>query len=230
MEPQSVIEQKTAYRSNELVFERPRSLNRKRTYFFCKRLFDIILSLLSLIIFSPVFLIVALAVRLESKGSVIYRHKRIGMNYKPLYLLKFRSMVINSDEIFSKFTPKQKAEFEKNFKLADDPRITHVGKFLRKTSLDELPQLINILLGEMSIVGPRPVVDREIDRYEKEKSTFLSAKPGLTGYWQANGRSATTYEERMKMELYYIKHASFWLDLKVIWTTIMAVFLRKGAL
>ena len=121
-------------------------------------------------------------------------------------------------------------EFEENQKLQHDPRITKLGNFLRKTSLDELPQMINILKGEMSFVGPRPVVDGEIEKYGKNKNKLLSVKPGLTGYWQVNGRSNTTYEDRMNMELYYVDNCSLWLDIKIFLKTFVAVFEKKGAI
>ena len=202
---------------------------RKKIYLCIKRLFDIVLSLIGLIILLPLFLIIAIIIKLDSKGPVFFKHKRIGKNGKTIGVYKFRSMVINAEELIKKFTPEQKAEYEKNFKLDNDPRITRVGKVLRKTSLDELPQLINILIGNMSIVGPRPIVTGEIDKYGDQKDKFLSMTPGLTGYWQASGRSDVEYDERIQMELYYIDHCSLWLDIKIIFKTFFAVIKRKGA-
>ncbi|MCD7893365.1 MAG: sugar transferase [Erysipelotrichaceae bacterium] len=123
----------------------------------------------------------------------------------------------------------KKREWDANFKLENDPRITKVGNILRKTSLDELPQILNIFLGNMSIIGPRPVIDEEVELYGKDKDKFLSVKPGLTGYWAANGRSSTTYEERMEMELYYVENCSIWLDIKIFFKTIISVLKREGA-
>lgn len=202
---------------------------RKRIYLIIKRFFDIILSLIGLIILSPIFLIIAIIIKIDSKGPVFFKHKRIGKNGKMIGVYKFRSMVTNAEELIKKFTPEQKAEYEKNFKLDNDPRITKVGKFLRKSSLDELPQLINILIGNMSIVGPRPIVTGEIDKYGDQKDKFLSMTPGLTGYWQASGRSDVEYDERIRMELYYIDHCSLWLDIKIIFKTFIAVIKKEGA-
>ena len=202
---------------------------RKRIYLIIKRFFDILLSLIGLVILLPIFIIIAIIIKLDSKGPVFFKHKRIGKNGKTIGVYKFRSMVINAEELIKKFTPEQKAEYEKNFKLDNDPRITRVGKILRKTSLDELPQLINIFIGNMSIVGPRPIVTGEIDKYGDQKDKFLSMTPGLTGYWQASGRSDVEYDERIKMELYYIDHCSLWLDIKIIFKTFFAVIKREGA-
>ncbi len=202
---------------------------RKRIYLFIKRFFDIVLSLVGLILLSPIFLIIAIIIKLDSKGPVFFKHKRIGKNGKQIGVYKFRSMVINAEELIAKFTPEQKKEYETNFKLDNDPRITRVGKFLRKSSLDELPQILNILLGNMSIVGPRPIVKKELEKYGKNKDKFLSMTPGLTGYWQASGRSDVDYDERIKMELYYIDNCSLWLDFKIMLKTVVAVIKKEGA-
>lgn len=202
---------------------------RKRIYFFIKRLFDFIMSLIGLIVLSPIFIIIGILIKIDSKGPVFFKHKRIGKNGKMIGVYKFRSMVINAEELKEKFTPEQKAEYEKNFKLDNDPRITRIGKILRKTSLDELPQLLNILFGSMSIVGPRPIVEKEIEKYGNKRDKFLSVTPGLTGFWQASGRSDIEYDERIKMELYYVDHCSLWLDFKIILKTVVAVIKREGA-
>jgi len=138
-------------------------------------------------------------------------------------------MVVNAQEVFEAFTPEQKAEFEKNFKLENDPRITRIGNFLRKSSLDELPQLVNIIMGNMSVVGPRPIVKKELVKYGKDVDKLLTVKPGLTGFWQANGRSDTSYEERVKMDMYYIDHRSFFMDIKIIFQTVKSVIKGEGA-
>ena len=166
-------------------------------YKYIKRIIDILLSSIGLIVLSPVFLVIALLIKKESNGPVFFKHKRIGKNGKEIEIYKFRSMVPNAEELMKKFTPEQMKEFKENFKLEDDPRITKIGKFLRKTSLDELPQLINILKGELSIIGPRPIVKEELEKYRNNKEKFLSVTPGLTGYWAANGRSDITYKQRM---------------------------------
>ena len=138
-------------------------------------------------------------------------------------------MVDNAEDLIKKFTPEQMKEFKQNFKLEHDPRVTKFGKLLRKTSLDELPQLINIIRGDLSIIGPRPVIEPELEKYENNKRKFLSITPGLTGYWAANGRSNTTYEQRMIMELYYIDNISWKLDLKIFFKTILSVLKKEGA-
>ncbi|WP_055069572.1 sugar transferase [Clostridium massiliamazoniense] len=213
--------------------EKNRNLQKARgssLYLFMKRLFDIICATIGLIVFSPFYIIITIWVKLDSKGPAFFGHKRIGQDRKEISVYKFRSMVINAQEVLENFTPEQKAEFEKNFKLENDPRITKAGDFLRKTSLDELPQLINIIKGDMSIVGPRPIVQKEIDKYGEYADKLFSVKPGLTGYWQANGRSDTTYEERVQMDMYYIDNRSFWLDIKIIFQTAISVIKKEGAM
>ena len=201
----------------------------KRAYFFFKRCFDIVLSVISLVILIIPILIIALIIRIDSPGPAFYVHNRIGKNGKNLPLLKFRSMFLGADDMIEDFTPEQKSEWEENFKLENDPRITKVGRFLRKTSLDELPQIINILKGELSFVGPRPVVQEELERYGENKEKFLSVLPGLTGYWQAYARSSCTYEQRMEMELNYVENSNFLWDIKIIFATFGAVFSGRGA-
>lgn len=201
----------------------------KKIYNVVKRFLDIFLSLIGLVLLSPIFLIIAIIIKLDSKGPVFFVHSRIGEKGKKIGIYKFRTMVDNAEDLIKKFTPEQKEEFERCYKLEKDPRVTRIGDFLRKTSLDELPQILNILKGELSIIGPRPIVQSELDKYEENKDKFLSVRPGLTGYWAANGRSDTTYEERMKMELYYVDNMSFWLDIKIFFKTIFAVIKKEGA-
>lgn len=205
------------------------STKSKYGYFFIKRAFDFISAFLLLILISPIFLIIAIAIKVDSKGPVFFKHMRVGKNGKPLPTYKFRTMVTNAEELLKKLTPEQKKEYEENFKLENDPRITKVGNILRKTSLDELPQLLNIIIGNMSVVGPRPVVRKELEKFGDQVDKLLSVTPGLTGYWQANGRSNTTYEERVAMELYYVDHYSIWLDIKIIFQTVGAVIRKEGA-
>lgn len=200
------------------------------SYLIFKRIMDFVISFISLIILSPILLIISLIIKIDSSGPIIYKHYRLGKNGKVIGIYKFRTMVKNADEIFKKFTNEQKEEYEKSFKLENDPRVTRVGNFLRKTSLDELPQLLNILKGEMSIIGPRPVVLDEIKKFGNFKAKYLSVLPGLTGWWACNGRSSTTYEERIKLEMYYIDNQSLKLDIKCFFKTILAVFKRKGAM
>lgn len=201
----------------------------KKIYIKVKRVIDAILATIALIILSPLFAIIAIAIKLDSKGPVFFEHKRIGKNGKIIKLYKFRSMVVNAEELIKSFTPEQMKEYKENYKLTNDPRITRVGKFLRKTSLDELPQLLNIINGDLSIIGPRPVVADELEKYGVNKDKFLSVTPGLTGYWAANGRSNTTYEQRMQMELYYIDNLSLKMDIKVFFKTILSVVKKEGA-
>lgn len=198
-------------------------------YIMAKRMTDIVVSVIGLIIAFVPMVVIALLIKLESRGPMIYIHHRIGKNGKPLPLLKFRTMYMNADKMIDDFTPEQKAEWLENFKLANDPRITRIGKFLRKSSIDELPQLINVLKGELSIVGPRPVVAEELEKYGKNKEKFLSVTPGLTGYWQAYARSTCSYEQRMEMELLYVEKANLWWDIKIVFATFGAVLRGRGA-
>lgn len=203
---------------------------KKRTgYLFAKRCFDIFCSLLAIILLSPIFLILMAIVKLTSEGPVFYSHKRIGKYGKEIGILKFRSMFANAEEMKKNFTPEQKKEYEENFKLENDPRVTKVGKFLRKSSLDELPQLFNILIGTISIVGPRPITYEETLKYGEDRDLLLSVKPGLTGLWAANGRSDVSYDERIRLELQYVRECSFWFDIKIIFQTVFAVLKGKGA-
>lgn len=202
---------------------------KKPIFAFFKRIFDIINSTLAIIIFSPILVIVALLVKFTSKGPILYKHKRIGKNGKPFSMLKFRTMKHDKRPIEEQLTKEQLEQFYKEFKVDNDPRITKIGKFLRKTSLDELPQLFNIFVGQMSVVGPRPIIDIETGKYGLTKKVLLSVRPGLTSYWACHGRSSVDYTERVNMELYYIKHRSLWLDFKIIILTVVKVFKHEGA-
>lgn len=197
---------------------------------YIKRILDVLLSTIGLVVLSPVFLLIAILIKIGSKGPIFFKHKRIGKNGKEIYIYKFRTMVENAEDLIKQFTPEQMEEFKTNFKLENDPRITKIGKFLRKTSFDELPQLLNIIKGELSIIGPRPVIAEELEKYGINKEKFLSVTPGLTGYWAANCRSTTTYEQRMEMELYYVDNMSFKLDLKIFFKTILSVMKKEGAI
>ena len=208
----------------------PKVKDIKVPYEFTKRLCDIVLSSVGIIVLAPFFLLIGIAIKIDSKGSTFFIHKRIGKNGKIINIYKFRTMYEDSEDMIQKFSKEQIEEYKENYKLKQDPRVTKIGKFLRKTSLDELPQILNILKGELSIVGPRPVVSNELEKYGPNKEKFLSIKPGLTGYWQVNGRSLTTYEERIKMELYYIENRGMWLDIKVFLKTIFSVIKKEGAI
>ena len=198
-------------------------------YRIVKRILSILCSVISIIVLSPLFIIISLIVKISSKGSVFFIHERIGFQGKKFKLIKFRTMVDNAEDMIASFNPEQKKEWEENFKLKDDPRITKIGKFLRKTSLDELPQLINILKGDMSFVGPRPIVEDELSWYGDNKEKLLSVKPGLTGWWAVNGRSDVPYPERCDLELYYVDHVSFGFDLLILLKTLGAIIRKDGA-
>ena len=199
---------------------------------FIKRLMDIIVSLLALIVLSPLFFVIAVLIKMDSKGPIFFKHRRIGKDAKPFYCIKFRTMVVNAEEVLKKLfeeRPSLREEFEKNFKLKDDPRVTKIGRILRKTSLDEMPQIINVLRGEMSIIGPRPIVEKEVEKYGKYKDLLLQVKPGMAGFWVANGRSDVDYEERVIMDAYYIKNWSLWLDVKIFIYAAISALRRRGA-
>ena len=205
---------------------------RKMTLFF-KRIVDVIGSIVGIIILIPLTLVVGLINAIFGEnGPLFYTHERIGKDGKKFKMYKYRSMVVDADDRLEKILEEDEAlrkEFLESRKLKNDPRITKIGKFLRKTSLDEFPQFINVLKGDMSLVGPRAVVDDEIELFGNQKEKFLSVKPGITGYWAANGRSNTTYEERVEMEVYYAEHMSLLLDIKILFKTILSVVKAEGA-
>lgn len=206
--------------------------DRPSWYRFLKRFFDLTASLAALVLLSPVFLIVAILVYREDGAPVFYRHPRVGRWGKPLGVYKFRSMKRNADQLKSMLTEEQLAQYQREFKIDNDPRITRIGDILRRTSLDELPQLLNIIKGEMSVIGPRPIVEDELDQYTPEqREKLLNMKPGLTGYWQAYARNNATYAtgERQKMEMYYVEHANLWLDIKILFKTVVTVITKDGA-
>ena len=180
----------------------------------------------------PLFVVISLLVKLSSPGPVFYGHERIGRNGKRIRVWKFRSMVINADEILNTVlakNPEYRKEWEQSHKLSNDPRVTRIGKFLRKSSLDALPQLVNVILGDMSFIGPRPVTDAETGKYGENFNYIFSVKPGLSGMWQVSGRSDTDYAERVAFDSYYIQNWSIWLDLWLIFKTVGVVLTGKGA-
>ena len=203
---------------------------RKKVYLAIKRLIDIIGSLIGIILLSPIYIIIAILIKFDSPGKIVFGHTRKGKGGKDIKVYKFRTMYSNANEIFESFTSEQKEEYYKNFKLDNDPRVTKLGGFLRKTSLDELPQLFNILKGDMTIIGPRPIVEKEISKYGDKAEKLFSVVPGLAGYWQANGRSDTTYEERVEMDMNYIDNMSFYLDVKILFQTAISVLKGEGAI
>ena len=197
-------------------------------YEVIKRIIDIVASFTGLIVLSPLMLVVSILIKLESKGEVIFKQKRVGLNGKEFYMYKFRSMVINAEEL--------KAELESQnemsgpmFKMKDDPRITRIGKFIRKTSIDELPQLINVIKGDMSLVGPRPSLPKEVVEFEEWMNERLLVKPGLTCYWQVSGRNNIDFEDWMKLDIKYVRERNFWLDIKLILKTILVLFGDENA-
>ncbi|WP_373604885.1 MULTISPECIES: sugar transferase [Bacillus cereus group] len=201
-------------------------------YLCLKRTMDLLGAIVGLIIFSPVFLLISILYMTgDNKGPIFFKQIRIGKNGKEFYIYKFRSMVINAEEKLRGNEVLYKKYIDNNYKLepSEDPRITKVGQFLRRTSLDELPQFLNVLKGDMSLVGPRPVVQEELVEYGKRKNEFLSVKPGLTGYWQVSGRSDVGYPERVDLELYYVYNASLWLDIKILLLTVKDVLVGRGA-
>ena len=199
-----------------------------RAYDVLKRLIDIFGALIAIISLFPVLIMVAAAIKATSSGSVLFKQRRLGRRGEEFWCYKFRTMVINAEELLQT-TEKLRERFEENYKLKDDPRITTVGAWLRKTSLDELPQLFNILGGTMSFIGPRPIVPPERSKYREYADKLLSVKPGLGGYWQVYGRSDTTYEERVQMDMTYIDQRSLYLDLKLLMLTLVVAWKRQGA-
>lgn len=205
---------------------------KKYLYFGVKRLFDILIALIGCLFLLPIILIVKISYLLHKDfDSIFFRQKRIGKNGKEFNLYKFRSMVPNADEVLKELLkdPKYKEEWDLNQKFEHDPRITSMGNMLRKTSLDELPQFINILIGDMSLIGPRPLVPGELDSHNGNHELYESVRPGISGWWAANGRSATTYERRLELEYYYVQHCSLILDIRCVFRTIKAVVFKTGA-
>lgn len=214
-------------KENNLEFKVSNKENRL-VYNISKRFIDILLSLFGLIIVSPIMLIVAILIKLESTGPVIFSQKRVGLNGKEFNMLKFRSMVQNAEELKEKLQ-KQNEMSGPMFKMKEDPRVTKVGKFIRKTSIDELPQLINVLKGEMSLVGPRPSLPKEVAKFEPWMLERLSVKPGLTCYWQVSGRNNIDFEDWMKLDIKYVKDRNLGLDIKLIFKTFFVLFGDKNA-
>ncbi|MEZ5945775.1 MAG: sugar transferase [Hyphomonas sp.] len=197
-----------------------------------KRVLDILIAAIALIVILPLLALVALGIRMQDGGKAIYWQKRYGLNGRTFNCFKLRSMVLDADvrlrEILAT-DPEARAEWEATQKLTNDPRITPLGHFIRKTSIDELPQLINVLRGEMSLVGPRPIVENEISKYGEFYRDYCAVRPGLTGLWQVEGRSDTTYPERVQLDAKYARSRTFWGDIGIMLRTIPAVLLSRGA-
>ncbi len=202
-------------------------------YPFSKRLFDILFSASVLILGLPAFALIALIIRCSARGPIFYLDNRVGMDGRLFRCVKYRTMALDASQRLTELLqscPQSKLEWELYQKLKLDPRITPIGRFLRKTSLDELPQFWNVLKGDMSVVGPRPVTAKELEeRFGPKASKILTAKPGITGYWQTSGRSNISYEERIQLEEEYIDRRSFWFDLKLVAKTVPAMILSKDA-
>jgi lipopolysaccharide/colanic/teichoic acid biosynthesis glycosyltransferase len=194
-----------------------------------KRAFDIAVSSSVLLALAPLMLAIALLVRVTSRGPALFRHRRIGLFGKEFHVYKFRTMRRDAEKLMLNFTPEQQAEFSTAYKLKNDPRVTALGKFLRKTSLDELPQFINVLKGEMSIVGPRPITRSELEKYGIYAEMLLSVNPGITGLWQVSGRSSVAYDDRVALDIRYVTQTCFLMDLKIFLATFRAVASRLGA-
>ena len=197
-------------------------------YHFLKRTMDIVLSLAGLILLMPVFLVIALYIKLDDGGDILHFREIIGKDGKRFYALKFRTMIHNADEYLAKH-PELMERYKQNMKLANDPRITHIGKFLRRTSLDELPQLVNVLVGDMSLVGPRIIHPSELPRYREWAQKRLSVKPGITGLWQVSRRQHLCYEERIVLDMQYIDNRSSRNDIEILIKTLKVFVVHTGA-
>ena len=203
-------------------------------YINLKRFIDLVFSFLLIILLFPLFLIIGILIKLNSKGSIIYIQRRIGKNNTPFSCYKFRTMKSESKYILKKLliqNPHFKNEFEKKRKLINDPRITNIGKFLRFTSLDELPQIYNVLIGDMSFIGPRPIVKSEIKKYGKDFKKAFSIKPGISGLWQVSGRNNLSYIKRVNLDIFYARNINFLLDLKIFIKTVIIILtpFNRGA-
>ena len=214
----------------EVISKEPSSLptveiirNQSRYGRTLKRIGDIIFSFVVLTLGSPIFILIGILVKLSSPGSVFYIQKRVGRNYREFGCIKFRTMYKDADDLLPNLLekyPLMRKEFEKDFTLRQDPRITRLGRFLRRSSLDELPQFFNVLKGEMSVVGPRPIVNNEIIKYSLFMEEVISVRPGLTGLWQVSGRNNLSYKKRVELDLFYARNRNFILDLEIIILTL----------
>lgn len=197
-------------------------------YEVVKRLIDVVCSFIGVIVLSPLFIIIAIIIKTTSKGPVFFSQKRVGKNGKEFDMYKFRSMVVNAEELKEKLAAQNEMSGPM-FKMKDDPRVTKVGKFIRKTSIDELPQLWNVLKGDMSLVGPRPSLPKEVAQFEEWMYRRLEVKPGLTCYWQVSGRNNIDFEDWMKLDIKYVDERSTWIDIKLIFKTVGVLFGDKNA-
>lgn len=229
--PMMGVEAQVLFTEEILMLHMQNNLAIKRNRFY-KRTFDLICTFIGGLLILPIIAIISLLVAIDNKGNVIFAHRRIGKDGKEFPCYKFQTMIPNAQEKLVEYlevNPEAKKEWEESFKLTNDPRVTRLGDFLRKTSLDELPQLWNVIKGDMSLVGPRPIVKKEIERYGVYFREYAMVLPGITGMWQASGRSDTTYEERVSMDTWYVRNWSVWLDIMYLAKTFQAVIFGKGA-
>ncbi len=219
--------------SHEVLLLRATSKLKNRSARFLKRLFDLIASTAALVMLSPLLLYVAWRIRKESPGPALFKQKRIGRDGVEFEIYKFRSMVLNADKVLEGWKHSNPALWREyvrnNFKLAEDPRITPIGRYIRRTSIDELPQLINVFRGDMSLVGPRPLLARELDAYGSSIDVYTNVRPGISGLWQISGRSTTTFDTRIALDRWYIRNWSFWHDIVILFKTVKVVFRSEGA-
>ena len=197
-------------------------------YEVIKRVIDVVCSFVGVLVLSPLFVVIAIIIKITSKGPVFFSQRRVGKNGKEFDMYKFRSMVINAEELKEKLAAQNEMSGPM-FKMKDDPRVTKVGKFIRKTSIDELPQLLNVLKGDMSLVGPRPSLPKEVAQFEDWMYRRLEVKPGLTCYWQVSGRNNIDFEDWMKLDIKYVDERSTWIDIKLIFKTVGVLFGDKNA-
>jgi len=226
-----ILRAKSANFYRHFAFETGNCLRRPGAV-LCKRIIEFIFSLAAMFFAIIPMIVLAALVKISSRGPVFYRAKRLGRNGKNIYVLKFRTMHPDADDKLEQLlaeNPEMKKEWEQNFKLDNDPRITPVGRLLRRTSLDELPQFWNVLKGEMALIGPRPIVEAEVEYYGEHYEIFSSVKPGITGLWQVSGRSDTGYDERVALDVYYINNWSPWMDYYIFFATIREILLQRGA-
>ena len=228
------IDGSLALNEQEDIMKEEIKIKPKRVYRFIKRIIDIVVGLIGVIILAPITVVLYIVNIFadESKGPLFYDQLRVGKNGKYFKIYKFRTMIVGADKIWEKYLEENeeaRKEFEETQKLSNDPRITKLGKILRKTSLDEFPQFINVLKGDMSLIGPRPLVKGELDAHKGNHEIYESVKPGISGWWAANGRSDLSYDERLKLEYYYAENFSLWLDIKCVFKTIVSVIKKEGA-
>lgn len=229
--PLTNIEVETLFNQKTVLFKIKNNMKRTYNRIF-KRLFDYTATIIGATFISPVLIILAILIYLDSPGPVIFAHYRIGLNGKVFPCYKFRSMVNNSQQVLKEYlshNPEARAEWERDFKLKNDPRVTKIGNFMRKTSLDELPQIFNVIKGQMSLVGPRPIVEGEVPKYGQYIHDYYLVRPGITGYWQISGRNDVDYESRVQMDSWYVRNWSLWQDIVILIKTVRVVLGRKGA-